>query len=168
MSKVNAKLNDEYTMSSHTKAKIRRNLRRKETRKKINDRISNYKNNVYPFCIGYYVKDEKRVGIYHNVEVPEQTIPIKEYFYETAYDKELDMSYKWLTYRISGYKTIPAHIEKRCIKNEYIPIPERPIRIKSNAKTYAKKEANKKVRRDNKAYNRGLYKKVFDVQNEIW
>lgn len=152
----------------HEKSKMRRNLRRKETVHKKNDRITKAKNGTYGFPKGYYIIDEKLIPEYELVDVPETTSPVYEYSYERimhteyidgeAYEYPIIIPIR----KYIGDKVIPAHKKRHLIANHFVDIPERPIRINVTKKFY-KKYGNRKVRRSNDIYKYGDYKKVYDV-----
>lgn len=145
--------------NAHEKAKLRRNLRRKEGIHKKQMRINNVKNNVYGIN-GYYITNTALKTTYETIIVPETRVPIKEYYREPV---EINGKiYYMLSVRVIGEKSIPEHKKRKAIKHEWITIPEKLKRINKTKKWY-KKISNKKIRAGADIYNGSNYKKVFDL-----
>ena len=157
----------------HEKSKLRRNLRRKETIFKKNTRRKNAENNVYHYGRGYYIEHGHFENEYGIVEVPEKKIPIIEYFKEDYFYYDYDLcdycwGYVWKE-RIIGYKIIPSHKKRVKVRSAiWVETPNRLTRVYIDDKKYFKNQSNRKIRRDNKVYQNGEYKKVYDVAWSIY
>lgn len=145
------------------KEKAIHSLRRFETRKKKQNRIKNSDK----FYNGYYVRKDKRVGIYETVEVPEQKKIIRNYEHKIIRvmnsDGEIEAKYVSIPTLIE--KVIPAHIYKSRVGSKYIPVPVVPRRINSYSacKKLYKKLTTRKVRHSKVLYNNNSRKKLEDL-----
>ena len=149
------------------KNKLKRSLRRMESKRKKQERIFMAKEKRYRFMVGYYVRNEKSIGEYQMVTIPERQ-EWKGHF-ETRIEKmvtpdgELSIV-KYPVFVKDELVTIPEKRVKRRIHVSFEPIPDRPVRINTGMKKY-RKMAQRKLRRNHKLtdYQGSDYKKVAEV-----
>lgn len=156
------------TIPGVKKSKLIASLRRKETAKKKRDRIANADAYVYRYGRGYWVRDEKRIGHYEIVEVPERTEVVREYNYKRIkfINADNEVEEKWIRIPTLIEKVIPARRYKACVGSEYIPVPAVPRRINtSKIQKFAKKQTARKVRRKplEEVYENSSYKRLIDL-----
>ncbi len=176
MSKVEFKSKDyEPAMKVKIKQKLRKTLRRLETKKKKEDRAKISK--IGRFTTKYYMVDEKPV--YEKRErliSPERTVTV--YKNVTVYYPPRDWlgetkGHMVIEPKAIGFKTIPKKIRSYSCITYYRPIKPY-VKRWSNSGPWKKKCKKKSSRamRQNKDYDlpisRGGYKKVYDLLWDLW
>ena len=159
------------TIPGVKKSKLIASLRRKETAKKKRDRIAN--EDIYRYGRGYWVREEKRVGHYKIVEVPEHTEVVREYHHKLIkfINADNEVEEKWVSIPTITEKIIPARRYKACVGSEYIPVPAVPRRINtSKIQQFCKKQTARKVRRKplEEVYENSSYKRLVDLAYELY
>lgn len=147
------------------KSKLIASLRRKESIKKKQDRISNYNNNIY--TTGYYVRKDKCVNHYEVIDVPEQKKITREYEHKKirVMNDCGEIIEKFVYIPTIIETVIPAHKDKGYLGCEYVKVPAVPRRINIRMKKLWKKQTSRKLRRRpvTEVYNNGSYKKLLDL-----
>lgn len=152
------------------KSKLIKQLRRKETFKKNNDKFTKY------YKYGYYVHDEELEYFYEDVEVPEKVYETLKYkkVYHNIYDNDgnlVDYHSRQIPY--IERKVVPAHTEHRIVGREWVKVTPKVRRVDiSNLNNYCKKQTNRIIRNqkidDENVYNKSSYRKVFERNWTIW
>ena len=149
------------------KNKLKRSLRRMESKRKKMERISFAKDRRYRFMVGYYVRDEKAISEYRMVTIPER----QEWrgHFETRIEEMINSDgnlsiVKYPIFVKDKLVTIPEKTVRKRVHVSFEPIPERPIRINTGMKKY-RKMAQRKLRRNHKLtiFQGSDYKKVAEV-----
>jgi hypothetical protein len=155
------------------KQKLIAKMRRRETAMKKKDRLNKVIGDVYSYGKGYFIHEGKYINHYKNTYMPEHTKIEKSYTKVYTYKLDEDGNIvKGVKYRpVAIEKVIPACTIRNLIDKEYVSLPKRPIRINtSNVQKYCKKLTSRKLRRRpiDELYNNGSYKRLVDLEWELW
>lgn len=149
------------------KNKLKRSLRRMESKRKKQERIFMAKEKRYRFMVGYYVRKEKPIGHYEWVTIPERTEWKGHFEKRIKKIENMDGTFDYVEFPVyvkDKLVTIPAKMVWTKVNTHYENIPEMPIRINTGMKKY-RKMAQRKLRRNHKLtdYQGSDYKKVAEV-----
>ena len=149
------------------KNKLKRSLRRMESKKKTQERLQLAKEKCYRFMVGYYVRNEKAIGEYRMITIPERTEWKGHFEKRIKKIENMDGTFDYVEFPVyvkDKLVTVPAKTVRAKVNTHYEPIPDMPIRINTGMKKY-RKQAQRKLRRNHKltAFQGSDYKKVAEV-----
>ena len=149
------------------KSKLRKSLRRTETRHKIQDRIYKAQNGIYSqYWKGYWIDKDEKIGKIEYITVPEH-IEIKEqivgWYYEKMWDEEemcLIKVKRPLIHKVQVL--VPTYTYKKHRKVGERLLPIYPQRCNQNFSKFVKHRRERQLRHTpiENVYNNGNYKKL--------
>jgi hypothetical protein len=165
-----------FACSGHAKAKIRHSQRRKESSNKKKERIRN--SEKLGWFYRYRLKTKRRGTRHKKVLVPEKREPWGHYetFYAPAFDDDgrivigedsRPVYEKRIRFVTDYEEIIPEHIEIRKCGRYDIPIKPYLIQFHINKK-WSRRQAAKRIRNSRELYQRGQYKRKYDLWDDVW